>query len=476
MTGLGALKNWLPAMRRKAGRLLASGARRSAPEGPRGAAGPGTAAYLAGKADRAALGGLERWAPGEVARMHAPVLARRPKLLEMKYKKMNESPFSFFRGTPGLFYRDLARIEGRKTASGARTILVGDLHVENFGSLAKRNGKLTVGLNDFDEATLGPARLDLLRMASSIVLAGKAAGLGPDETHGLVRRFARVYAKALGTAAEKGTKGKKPRVEGAMKKFLKAASEADYGKWIDDLAPRATGGRRAFARSKSILPVGHGVARHLAGGYAAYLKTLPGETARELAGYRIVDMVAAVAGNSSVGRGRFRLLLEAEGKRPIVLEFKEQLPSVLASYVSGTPSLGSEATRVARIARTVRRKLDPFLSTTTMPAEYGLGKDGSYLVRRIHPTERKITAEGLGSAAAFGDFVDMAALRVAGAHARGPELGGEGPAAVLASLPGPEALAKGLDAFGHRYALQVERDFMAFKQALQVDPLLRKRM
>ncbi len=66
--------------------------------------------------------------------------------------------------------------------------LVGDAHIENFG--AYRAGKLTVAetrqnhakepvvfdLNDFDDAVVGPWRLDVVRLLTSLVLGGRELG------------------------------------------------------------------------------------------------------------------------------------------------------------------------------------------------------------------------------------------------------------------------------------------------------------
>ncbi len=487
MAALRALGELLPALGRKA-RKMASGAvgnavRKSTGKTAGQAAGKtvGTAARTTGKAarkaaiakaDSAVLGALERSAPAEIARAHASVLAKRPDLLKLKYQKMAENPFAFFRGSPGLFYSDLERIEGRKVASGARTVLVGDLHVENFGTLVERSGKVTFGMNDFDEAMLGPVRLDLQRMAASIVLAGKSAGLGPDKTHDLVRDFARRYTEVLGKAAEGASKGDKIKAKGLMKRFIKDASEADIGKWLDKLAPKVNG-HRAFIRSKVVTSPRPEVARHLADAYSKYLEGLPGKAAQDLRDYQIKDAVSVVAGNASIGRGRYRLLLDAPGKRPIVLEIKEQVSSALTSVLSGSPAaVRSDAERVVRMTRAVRQKLNPFLGTTTMPASDGLGK-GSYMVRRLYPTDQKLSADSFKGAEEFADFLDLAAARAAKAHARGQRVGGAGAAEILASLPTEKALSAELDAFGHKYALQAERDFNSFKRFLATDPLLR---
>ncbi len=51
---------------------------------------------------------------------------------------------------------------------------MGDLHVENFGTWRDIEGRLIWGINDFDEAWRLPYTNDLIRLATSALLAGMA--------------------------------------------------------------------------------------------------------------------------------------------------------------------------------------------------------------------------------------------------------------------------------------------------------------
>ena len=90
--------------------------------------------------------------------------------LKKKHKLIAKSPFVFLRGT---FYR-WAQIWPTICASlaDAPTVLaVGDLHVENFGTWRDAEGRLVWGVNDLDAASLLPYTSDLVRLATSAVLA-----------------------------------------------------------------------------------------------------------------------------------------------------------------------------------------------------------------------------------------------------------------------------------------------------------------
>jgi uncharacterized protein (DUF2252 family) len=94
--------------------------------------------------------------------------------LERKHAEMASEVFRFLRGT---YYAWLVRAsEHVPDALGSAPVpLVGDLHVENFGTWRDRDQVRRWGVNDLDELARGPWVLDLLRLAVSAVLAPNVA-------------------------------------------------------------------------------------------------------------------------------------------------------------------------------------------------------------------------------------------------------------------------------------------------------------
>jgi len=90
--------------------------------------------------------------------------------LQLKHREMAESPFKFLRAT---FYRWAQKWpELCPNLSKAPAVLaVGDLHVENFGTWRDAEGRLIWGVNDFDEAWPMAYANDLVRLATSVLLA-----------------------------------------------------------------------------------------------------------------------------------------------------------------------------------------------------------------------------------------------------------------------------------------------------------------
>jgi uncharacterized protein (DUF2252 family) len=87
--------------------------------------------------------------------------------LRLKHKQMRKSPFLFFRGT---FYR-WAQLWPEVCANlrdAPKVLAVGDLHVGSFGTWRDSEGRLSWGVDDFDESYPLPYTNDLVRLAASV--------------------------------------------------------------------------------------------------------------------------------------------------------------------------------------------------------------------------------------------------------------------------------------------------------------------
>src|SRR5207244_731747 len=90
--------------------------------------------------------------------------------IALKHQHMADAAFPFFRAT---FYRWLQLWPEvcPELAKAPPVLAVGDLHLENFGTWRDEEGRLVWGVNDVDEACDIPYTLDLVRLATSAVLA-----------------------------------------------------------------------------------------------------------------------------------------------------------------------------------------------------------------------------------------------------------------------------------------------------------------
>ncbi|MFD5644417.1 DUF2252 family protein, partial [Streptomyces anulatus] len=101
---------------------------------------------------------------------------RVPGLTPIRVGRMAATPFAFLRGAAGLMAHDLTG----SPVTGVGAQLCGDAHAANFGLYGDARGSLVIDLNDFDETVFGPWEWDLKRLATSLVLAGRAAGADED--------------------------------------------------------------------------------------------------------------------------------------------------------------------------------------------------------------------------------------------------------------------------------------------------------
>ncbi|MGE0863934.1 MAG: DUF2252 family protein [Vicinamibacterales bacterium] len=96
--------------------------------------------------------------------------------LKQKRARMDESPFVFLRATYYWWAMRWAAVPP-SVAAAPTVISVGDLHMENFGTWRDAEGRLIWGINDFDEAHAAPYTNDLVRLATSVLLAASARQL-----------------------------------------------------------------------------------------------------------------------------------------------------------------------------------------------------------------------------------------------------------------------------------------------------------
>ncbi len=97
-----------------------------------------------------------------------------------KHRLMAESPFAFLRASYPRWLTLVADLPA--PPRGPVVAAVGDLHVDNFGTWRDLEGRLVWGVNDLDEADHLPASSDLLRLATSAVLAQRHGALHLSES------------------------------------------------------------------------------------------------------------------------------------------------------------------------------------------------------------------------------------------------------------------------------------------------------
>ncbi len=112
-----------------------------------------------------------------LARDNRDLALRDGREVAARFSRMAESPFDFFRGSIGLWARDVSTAGLATNVDSAfvdgvagGVLLVGDPHPENLGTSCGE-GFLGFGFNDFDVARFGPAVLDVRRLALGFEVA-----------------------------------------------------------------------------------------------------------------------------------------------------------------------------------------------------------------------------------------------------------------------------------------------------------------
>jgi hypothetical protein len=147
---------------------------------------PRTGEALRDAVSREAQGG---WKPPKKRRDPIEVLVasnegRMPELVPIRFGRMLQSPFTFYRGSAAIMAADLASTPN----SGLRVQACGDAHLLNFGGFATPERQVVFDVNDLDETLPAPWEWDLKRLTASIVIAAHICACTKARPHGRRRR------------------------------------------------------------------------------------------------------------------------------------------------------------------------------------------------------------------------------------------------------------------------------------------------
>ncbi|WP_416071670.1 DUF2252 domain-containing protein [Streptomyces sp. ID01-9D] len=304
---------------------------------------------------------LPQGRPDAVRAVEESNRGRVPGLTPIRVGRMAATPFAFLRGAAGLMAHDL--MGSPVTGVGAQ--LCGDAHAANFGLYGDARGSLVIDLNDFDETVFGPWEWDLKRLATSLVLAGRAAGADEDtcrrgayDAVGAYRRTMRLLSRlpALDAwnaiADEELVSHTDARdLVGTLERVSEKARNNTSARFAARSTEECPDGGRCFVDARPVLRrVPDAEAAAVAAGLAGYLSTVSEDRVPLLARYVIHDVAFRVVGTGSVGTRSYVVLLLDHRGEPLVLQVKEARPSVLAPYL---PAVGFDVPEVAHEGRRV---------------------------------------------------------------------------------------------------------------------------
>src|SRR3954471_20293762 len=257
---------------------------------------------------------------------------RLPDLVPVRYGRMLESPFAFFRGAAALMASDLATTP----VSGIDAQLCGDAHIANFGGFGSPERELVFDINDFDETARGPWEWDVKRLAASVAIAGREIGMKTAARDEAVRVAVRTYRTAMRDFAAMGNLdlwyarvgaddiraladqrfgGKQVR---ALDRALEKARGKDSLRALSKLTCVKDGRLRIESRPPLLVPIDEllpgadadAVEAATRALFAAYTASLRTDRRHLLESYRFVDMARKVVGVGSVGTRAWVVLLQ----------------------------------------------------------------------------------------------------------------------------------------------------------------------
>ena len=384
-------------------------------------------------------------------------------LVPERYKRMDASPFAFYRGAASLMAHDLAPMPH----IGLPVQACGDAHLMNFGAFSSPEGNVLFDINDFDETCPGvDFVVDLKRLVASVAVAAQNAGLPDKKAQAMAASTAKAYRDFMSDLAERSPlevwqarMDLKAQVEGLgdasleteiLETMLKAETKGKASSESPKLETGADGATHFADKPPTIfhtLPDGKPVGNVLShDAYERYKATLLPERAMLLDHYRLADTAFKVVGVGSVGTFcAIGLMLSADGDQ-LVLQLKQAGVSAVAGLAQGATPASHGGKRVVDGQRTLQAASDVFLGWTQDEG----GRQ--FYLRQLKNRRLGSIAEAI-QGKALPAYATLCGRTLARAHAR------TGDAQMITGYVGKsEALDEALATFAMSYASQTVLD------------------
>jgi uncharacterized protein (DUF2252 family) len=383
---------------------------------------------------------------------------RKRDLLKIKFARMAENVFAFFRGTDHLFASHWPALH--PDAVGPAILICGDLHLENFGAYQTDDREFRYDVNDFDEALVGPCSLDLVRCTTSILLAAEVWNVSPVQASGIALDYLTSYRGAIHEAVRTGTIGEiaPGQGDGPIWDLLGETALGVQSQLLDHHTERSAHGERRILRSDDKHPdIGDRKAKLVQDAVEAY-----GQRTKTPKTYRVLDVTGRIGGIGSLGLRRYTVLI-AGGDTPDtnrLLDVKEATASsVLSCSTCSQPDTGgNDAVRIVRAQCQLQSKPTAGLAAIDIDASH-------YRMREMVPDENRSKLDRLQrNPEKLRLAVGVVGQVTAWSQLRGCRSGQSDAERQLAAWVDSPALDALLPA-AVRYADISSRDFQSFREA-----------
>jgi uncharacterized protein (DUF2252 family) len=402
--------------------------------------------------------------------LNASNAGRLPHLIPVRFGRMMQSAFAFFRGSAAVMAADLAST----SVSGIRVQACGDAHLSNFGCFATPERQVIFDINDFDETLPGPWEWDLKRLTTSIILAGRYIGLPETASARAVNASVRTYRERMADYSEMraldvwydvididrflksvDTKTTRQRVE----KHLKTVRRKNTPEFLFPKFTHHQGAEPVITDDPPLIfhptaDIAPGVESNYKQGFASYRESLPEHIRTLFDRYRFCDLALKVVGVGSVGTQCAIALFMASDDDPIFLQIKEANASVLEPYV-GKSLHRDHGQRVVVGQRLMQSASDLFLG-------WARGAGGRHFyVRQLRDMKMTAIIEDF-DAADLRNYGRLCGWGLARAHARSGD-----PAMISGYMGSSEIFDDSICEFAVQYADQAQVDHRSFVKAIR---------
>lgn len=395
-------------------------------------------------------------------------------LIPIRFGRMMQSPFTFYRGSAAIMAADLATTP----QSGLRVQACGDAHLLNFGAFATPERNIVFDINDLDETLPAPFEWDVKRLAASVVIAGQYLRLTETEcaqaAEATVRSYRQhmadysskraleVWYETIGIEDVMDTFEKGTASERAREQVKRRVEQAEEKSTPEIVFPKLVEHRGAEPRFKDDPPLIFHPSAEMAPGVTsgfhepleAYRASLPDHVRVLFDRYRLCDIAAKVVGIGSVGTMCAVGLFIAAEDDPLFLQIKEARASVLEPY-AGKSVYGNHGQRVVNGQRLMQSASDIFLGWSRTVRGHDV------YVRQLRDVKLSAIIEDWDVDLLL-EYGKMCGWTLAKAHARSGD-----PAKIAGYLGSSTVFDDAITEFAVEYADQNQRDYRAFIKAVR---------
>jgi uncharacterized protein (DUF2252 family) len=394
---------------------------------------------------------------------------RIPALVPIRYGRMLQSPFAFYRGSAEVMVEDLSHAP----TTNLRVQACGDCHLANFGGFATPERNVLFDINDFDETLPAPWDWDVRRLVASFVLAARSRNFSDKQGRRAAVACARSYREHMlefseldplrlwytrissdDILASVPADRRKHTQKVIDKALARGGSELAYPKLAD-----AVGGQIHIKDQPPLIFHSEGILTHeslklVEAIFQGYRETLADDRRALLDRYRLVDAAIKVVGIGSVGTWCSIVLLMSERNSPLFLQVKQAHASVLEPF-AGKSVYPHHGQRVVMGQRLMQPASDLFLGWTT-------GRGGRHLyLRQLRDAKIKPDIETFDEEV-LDTYAGACGWALARAHAKTSEIS----PTISGYLGSSDEFDEAMGEFAVAYAGQAEKDHAALKHAV----------